>query len=134
MKRMLLMAKPVSVFLTILMLLISFPHHSVFAAMIDTETFLEVNRGQKARSYVNRMMVQTEVGEALSAQGIDPLEAKARLDSLSDAEVIRLAEQIEHLPAGGNALGVLVGASLIVFIVLLITDILGYTNVFPFVS
>ena len=128
------MAKPVSVFLTILMLLISFPHHSVFAAMIDTETFLEVNRGQKARSYVNRMMVQTEVGEALIAQGIDPLEAKARLDSLSDAEVIRLAEQIEHLPAGGNALGVLVGASLIVFIVLLITDILGYTNVFPFVS
>ncbi len=134
MKRMLLMAKPVCVFLTILMLLISFPHHSVFAAMIDTETFLEVNRGQKARSYVNRMMVQTEVGEALIAQGIDPLEAKARLDSLSDAEVIRLAEQIEHLPAGGNALGVLVGAALIVFIVLLITDILGYTNVFPFVS
>ena len=131
---MLLMAKPVCVFLTILMLLISFPHHSVFAAMIDTETFLEVNRGQKARSYVNRMMVQTEVGEALIAQGIDPLEAKARLDSLSDAEVIRLAEQIEHLPAGGNALGVLVGAALIVFIVLLITDILGYTNVFPFVS
>ena len=131
---MLLMAKPVSVFLTILMLLISFPHHSVFAAMIDTETFLEVNRGQKARSYVNRMMVQTEVREALIAQGIDPLEAKARLDSLSDAEVIRLAEQIEHLPAGGNALGVLVGAALIVFIVLLITDILGYTNVFPFVS
>jgi hypothetical protein len=67
-------------------------------------------------------------------QGIDPIEAKARLDSLSDAEVIRLAEQIENLPAGGDALGILVGAALIVFIVLLITDILGYTNVFPFVS
>ena len=128
------MAKPVSVFLTILMLLISFPHQSVLAAMIDTQTFLEVNRGQKARSYVNRIMVQTEVRDALIAQGIDPIEAKARLDSLSDAEVIRLADQIEHLPAGGDALGVLVGAALIVFIVLLITDILGYTNVFPFVS
>jgi len=37
------------------------------------------------------------------------------------------------LPAGGSsALGIVIGAILIVFIILLITDILGYTSVFPF--
>ncbi len=37
------------------------------------------------------------------------------------------------LPAGGSAVGAIVGAGLVIFIVLLITDILGYTNVFTFV-
>ena len=133
MHRMLQMAKPVSIFLTIMMFVLAVPCQSVFAAMIDTETLLEVNRGQKARNYVNRIMAQKEVRATLVAQGIDPLEAKARVDSLSDAEVIRLAEQIEQLPAGG-ALGAIVGAALVVFLVLLITDILGLTNIFPFVS
>jgi hypothetical protein len=68
------------------------------------------------------------------AQGVDPLEAQARVASLSDAEAVRLAGQVEHLPAGGNAIGVIVGAAVLVFIVLLITDILGYTDVFPFVK
>ena len=44
-----------------------------------------------------------------------------------------MADAIESLPAGGSsALGIVIGAILIVFIILLITDILGYTNVFPF--
>ncbi|RPI70810.1 MAG: hypothetical protein EHM47_11465 [Ignavibacteriales bacterium] len=79
-------------------------------------------------------MANKEVKDTLIAQGINPLEATARVDSLSDAEVIRLSEKIDQLPAGGDALVVLIGASLIVFIVLLITDILGFTNVFPFIS
>ena len=37
-----------------------------------------------------------------STRVIDPLEAKARIDSLSDAEVMRLADQIDKLPAGGG--------------------------------
>jgi hypothetical protein len=41
---------------------------------------------------------------------------------------------MDQLPAGGDAVGVLIGASLFVFIVLLITDILGFTDVFPFVK
>jgi hypothetical protein len=56
------------------------------------------------------------------------------VDSLSDAEVIALADQIEKHPAGGNAVGVIVGAALFIFIVLLITDILGLTDIFPFVK
>ena len=45
-----------------------------------------------------------------------------------------MADQIERLPAGGSAIGVIIGAALIVFLVLLATDILGYTDVFPFVK
>jgi len=127
-------AKPVSILLTICMLLLSLPHKSAFAGMIETETVLDATRSQEARDFLNRILAREDVRASLVAQGIDSLEAKARVDSLSDAEAVSLADQIEELPAGGSALGILVGALLIVFIVLLITDILGYTDVFPFVK
>ena len=44
------------------------------------------------------------------------------------------AGKLRELPAGGNAVGAFIGAALIVFLVLLLTDILGYTDVFPFVK
>jgi hypothetical protein len=116
------------------MLLLSLPHKSAFAGMIGTETVLDATRSQEARDYLKKILAREGVRASLIAQGIDPLEAKARVDSLSDAEAVSLADQIEELPAGGSALGILVGALLIVFIVLLITDILGYTDVFPFVK
>lgn len=127
-------AKPVSVLLTILMLLVAVPYQSALAAMVGTESVLDVARGQEARECLNRMIARQDVQTALWAQGIDPLEAKARVESLSDAEVMRLARQIEQLPSGGNAIGAVIGAAVIVFIVLLITDILGYTDIFPFVK
>ena len=127
-------AKPVSILLTICMFLLSLPHKSAFAGMIGTETVLDTTRSQEARDYLNRILAREDVRASLIAQGIDPIEAKARVDSLSDAEVVSLADQIEELPAGGSALGIIVRALLIVFIVLLITDILGYTDIFPFVK
>ena len=126
--------KPVSVLLTILMLLLTLPYQSALAAMIGTETVLDAVKGQEARDYLNGVLARVDVKNELMAQGIDPQEAKARIDSLSDREVVQLAGQIKQLPAGGSALGTIVGAALVVFIVLLITDIIGFTDVFPFVK
>ena len=126
--------KSVSYFLIISFLWMSIPYSYASAAMIGTESLIEKDRSHSARDYVKRVIAKKEVRDTLISQGIDPLEAKSRVDSLSDAEVIRMAEHVENMPAGGSAFGVIVSAALIVFIVLLITDILGYTNVFPFVS
>jgi hypothetical protein len=64
------------------------------------------------------------------ARGVDPAQVQARLESLTDEEVQTLAANMDQLPAGGDGLGLLV----FLFIVLLITDILGFTNIFPFVK
>ena len=77
---------------------------------------------------------RSEVHKHLLAWGVNPEEAKARVDSLTDQEIDKIATQIDQLPAGGDALGTIVGAALLIFIVLLITDILGFTDVFPFVK
>ena len=94
-------AKPVSVFLTILMLIITVPFDSVFAAMVGTEATLDLTRAKQARDKINKLLLREDVKNALMAQGIDPLEAKARIDTLSDAEVIQIADEIDKLPAGG---------------------------------
>jgi hypothetical protein len=87
--------------MAVIMLLMVIPYQPVLAGMIGTETVLETARGQEARDRVVSFLAREDVQTVLMAQGIDPLEAKARVDGLSDAEVVRLAEQIEQLPAGG---------------------------------
>jgi hypothetical protein len=125
-------AKPVSVVMTILLLLLAVPYQSAFAAMIGTETLIDMARGQEARDYLNRMMIREDVQTAFTSYGITPLEAKARLDTLSDAEIMRLYNQMEQLPAGGSSLGTAFIAVGVIFVVLFITDLLGYTDVFSF--
>ena len=122
------------IIMAVMILLISTPYQSALAALINTETILTENQSQEARDYLKQLMAREDVRSALIAQGIDPMEAEARIASLSDSEVIAVVDEIEQLPAGGSALGIIVGAVLIVFLVLLATDILGYTDVFPFVK
>jgi hypothetical protein len=125
-------AKPVSVFMAILVLLLAVPYQSAFAAMIGTETVIDMARGQEARDCLNQIMTRQDVKAVFISYGIDPLEAKARLDTLSDTEIVRLYDQIEQLPAGGSDLGTAFIVIGVVFIILFITDILGFTDVFSF--
>jgi len=125
-------SKPVSVFMTISILLLAVPYQPVFAAMIGKETVIEMARAQKARDCIDRMMTREDVQTVFASYGINPIEAKARLDTLSNAEIMRLFDQIEQLPAGGSDLGVAFIAVGVIFIVLFITDLLGYTDVFSF--
>jgi len=116
------------------MVWISLPYGYASAEIIDTETVANAIWGQHARSYIQSVFAREEVQTILVEQGINAEEAKNRISSLTDAEAIRLANEIEKLPAGGDGFATLVIASLIVFLVLLVTDIVGYTDIFPFVK
>ena len=96
-------AQPVAILMIILTLLLSVPYQAAFAALVETETMLDMSRGQEARETLKQFMARKDVRSAIVSQGVDPLEADARLNSLSDAEVIQLANQIDQLPAGGDA-------------------------------
>ncbi|HWP94488.1 MAG TPA: PA2779 family protein [Gammaproteobacteria bacterium] len=101
------------------------------AGAIGTEALLAAERGAAARATVATQLERASVRAELLALGVDPAVVEARLDTLTDEELVALAEQIETLPAGADSL---IGALVFVFIVLLITDLLGYTDVFPFVK
>ncbi len=123
-----------ALFMATLMLLISIPFQPVLASIVSTEEMLESARVDDARDYVNHVLARHDVEQELITQGLDPVEVQARVDSLSNAEIVKLAGDMENLPAGQGAFGTVVGAAVLIFLVLLVTDILGYTDVFPFVT
>lgn len=96
--------------------------------LITTQAALNAERGQADRERIQEILTRSDVQEQLVAQGVDPAEVEARVAALSDAEAAQMAEQLEQLPAGASV----VGALFAVFVILLVTDILGLTNVFPF--
>jgi hypothetical protein len=85
-----------------------------------------------ARARLAGLLERADLQAKLAAYGVKASDVKARVAALSDDEAAQLAAQIDSAPAGGDAAGALIGAALIVFLVLLLTDILGYTHVFPF--
>ena len=104
------------------------------ARMINTDEIFKQGQYDLSRKSINTFLDRSEVQNYLVAWGVSPEEAKARIDSLTDEEIENIASRIDRLPAGGDGLGTIVGAALLIFIILLITDILGYTDVFSFVK
>jgi hypothetical protein len=96
----------------------------VHAGMLSTEAVV----GNAERARVSSFMDREDVRAQLQSHGVSTADVKARVAAMTDDEVQQLAGQIDSLPAGGDVLGIL----LTVFIVLLITDILGFTKIFPF--
>ena len=98
------------------------------AGMLATEQ--AVTSGARAR--IDALLERADLQAKLAAYGVKASDVKARVAAMSDDEVAQLERRIDSAPAGGDAAGALIGAAVLVFIVLLITDILGYTHVFPF--
>ncbi len=102
----------------------------VHAAMVDNNALL--NQAQHALS-INQiidMLDREEIQQTLTSMGIDPSSAKYRVSQMNNTELAALNQNLEKMPAGSGVLGVI----LTVFIVLVITDMLGATDVFPFVK
>ncbi len=125
--------KPLCLLLVFCFLTVDVGIRTAQAGMISTETALAAQTNSDARAQVVAFFDRTDVHQALLAQGIAGDEVAARVASLSDAEIMQMANELDRLPAGAS-LGTVVGAVLFVFVVLLITDILGYTKVFTFVQ
>lgn len=104
------------------------------AAMVETATLVSAQEVDVSRARLATLLAREDVGVALQGQGITAEEAQQRANSLSDQEVVKLAQNLDALPAGADGgVGSVIGALVFIFVVLLITDILGFTDVFPFV-
>jgi len=100
------------------------------AAIVSTSELVAIEQTEIGREYLLNSLEREEVRTALTSEGVDLEMAKKRVASMTDEEVKALNQKMEEMPAGGGVVGVLV----IVFLVLLITDLVGLTDVFPFVK
>lgn len=99
------------------------------AGMIGTDRVLAAEQGRLDRDRLASLLEREDLRRQLSALGVDAQSARERVALLADAEVAQINQRIDELPAGGNILGVL----LVLFILFVITDAVGATDIFPFV-
>ncbi|WP_281951392.1 PA2779 family protein [Nitrosophilus kaiyonis] len=105
--------------------------NTTYASFVSTQAVVEKNlfNIEQKREKIKAFMQRKDVIKKFEAMGIDPKDAQKRVASLSDEEIEKISKNIDNMPAGGNAI---IGAIVLIFLVLLITDILGYTKVFTF--
>jgi hypothetical protein len=123
--------------MTLVLLIGSLPLGVAQAALVTTDRVIGGpgigGDAQHERRKVDAFLQRQDVRDQMVAFGVDPEEAQARVASLSDREIRQIAGQIDRLPAGQGVIVALIGAAVFVFVVLLITDLLGLTHIFPFV-
>lgn len=101
---------------------------SAQAGIVSTEEVISAEAAAANLDRVSSFLARQDVQQALQEQGISAQAAVDRVKAMSDEEVAALAGRVDQAPAGGNVLGILFA----VFVILLVTDILGLTKVFPF--
>ena len=102
--------------------------HSANASLITTQQFATEIKGSISRAPLNAALDRPDVQAQLEALGVSRAAAEQRIASLTDQEVIALNNNLDSLPAGAG----IVGALVFVFVLLLVTDILGLTKVYSF--
>ena len=109
------------------------PVPAVHAELIATD---RVEAGPQSRpsprAFLGSLLDRSDVRAALERRGVSAEQAKSRVAALSDAEAEKLAAKLDSLPAGAGGFEAVLWIGFLVFVILLITDILGYTKVFPF--
>ena len=129
------MIKPVSFLLLFTFILLDFSVQTAKAQMIGTTTVIAAQKQDANRERVTAFLNREDVQQVMAKHGVNAAEAQKRVASLSDSELTKVSQAMEQLPAGGDsAIGIIVGAAVFIFVVLLITDLLGLTHVFPFVN
>lgn len=94
------------------------------AGMLGTQSLLPHSLSQQ-----DQQQARQQIENQLIELGVEADMAKARIASLSDQQVADITNRLNDLPAGADAGGVI----LTVFIVFVITDVIGATDIFPFI-
>jgi hypothetical protein len=119
--------RPTAALLSILLALM--PMLPAQAAMIGNEQIINQSLSVQTRDSLRQLFEQDTARQQLQAWGVSPDRINTRINSLTDAELARINQQVGDLNAGGNVLGIL----LVIFIVFVITDVIGATDIFPFI-
>jgi hypothetical protein len=89
----------------------------------------QVTQQAPGRALLEQTLQRADVVSALQARGVSVEAARARVAALTDEEAAHVAAQIDSAPAGADGV---IGTLVFIFVLLLITDILGFTKIFPF--
>ncbi len=98
------------------------------AAMIGSEALVQASGRDVTEARILEALSRPALVQQMEKLGVDPAVARERVAALTDDELAALDQRLDSLPAGGDVLRALV----FIFVLLLVTDILALSKVFPF--
>jgi hypothetical protein len=116
--------------LILCVLLVNMSFGTATEGMLGNAAIMAQSEQTAEREAVLGQLKRSEVREQLLAMGVQPEAVESRVLQLSDAEVAQLNQQIADAPAGSSSV---LGAIVLIFIVFVITDVIGATNIFSFI-
>ena len=120
--------RPLAWFLSAMLVLM--PMMPAQAAMIGTDQIINQTDSSLTQENLQQFLDREAAQKQLHAWGVSPDRIKDRVNNLTDMELARINQEIGNLNAGGESV---LGVLLIIFIVFVITDVIGATNIFPFI-
>ena len=96
------------------------------AAMIGTQQVVQSEARAAQITHIQTMLARDDIVRQLVTFGVDPLAVQSRVGNMTDIELIALEGKLDEQVAGGDAIGV-IG---VVFLVLLILELVGVTDIF----
>jgi hypothetical protein len=112
--------------LVLQLIFVTFPQQAL-AGLIQTPDAIAAHQGAETIDRMTRLLARDDVRQQLVQMGIDPKMAEERVAALTPVEAAQLQQQLDNLPAGGDSVLAVIG---IVFVVLLILELTGVTNIF----
>ena len=101
-----------------------------YSGVVTTERMIQQQMGAMDKATLISQLDREDVRRQLIERGVDPDFAKQRIAALSDEQINRIKADIDQAPAGSGVVGILVA----VLLVLMILDVIGVTNIFPFIN
>jgi hypothetical protein len=114
--------------ITLSLSLLMLPLGAAQSAMIDNSQLIG-GTSTTDRAALMESLDRTQVRDYLSGMGVDAEQVKLRVAQMTDQEILALNQRMGDLPAGGDGLGII----LFIFVLFIITDAIGATDIFPFV-
>ncbi len=105
---------------------LSLPSQASMMSAADTMPSIQQT---SERAKVMQFLAREDVVKTIAQQGVDVAVVRQRVAAMNDDEINQLSGQIDQLPAAGSDI---LGVAVFIFVLLLITDILGLTKIFPF--
>ncbi|NOQ90035.1 MAG: PA2779 family protein [Gammaproteobacteria bacterium] len=115
--------------LVLSLILIAAPVGQANAAIIDNSQVIDQVQQTIEKDDLLQAINRVDVQQQLLSMGVTAADLENRINQMTAEEVAQLNQQIDELPAGGDVVGIIV----LIFIVFIITDVIGATDIFPFI-
>lgn len=103
--------------------------NSAYADVIPSDNVIAEQQRLYNKQQILDMVDSQQVHDQLIALGVSPADARNRIANMTDAELAEFQRQMDELPAGQGV----VSAIVTVLVVIALLDVLGVTDVYPFI-